>query len=595
MTSSTRSQAAEAVSTRGAFDASSPHLGELDEGIAVLEEIEAATRELEARRVRVLAEIDAVVRREHARCGEGGHPEQGLAFRAARAEAAAALRQSEQTTERHMEDACELDACYSATVEALASGEISYRHALVVLDAGKTIGTPGVEDTEAVAAQRRAYETRVLDLAVTTTPQRLRPTARRIAEEYATEDIETRHERVRRERRAWLQDREAGMAEVGAVLPADEAYAVWSRLTETAKRLEQFERAGAEAGAGAGAGERRSRDEIRADLFVDLLQAGVDDSQITRGQETSQGEDALSGRGVSASFVGSGACVGSCGGNASGPVGRVRGIVQVVVPVENLTGPGSTKKLIAGDPPFANSPLSSVLGTGSQAVRLQAEIPPDERSPDERLPDERLRAEGLRAERLQTERSQIRGRLAALRPPVPILNGYGPIPPSMASKIAAETPVWDRVAITPETGAVLSVDRYRPSEKMRRFIAARDQRCRFPGCRTAAHRCDIDHTVDAALGGPTSTDNLGALCRGHHTLKHHSGWSTSQHPDGSYEWTSPTGRIHVDTPEIHTFAAHRHPSRTAPKPTAPKPSARKSTARKNTARKSTVRFEACAA
>jgi len=61
-------------------------------------------------------------------------------------------------------------------------------------------------------------------------------------------------------------------------------------------------------------------------------------------------------------------------------------------------------------------------------------------------------------------------------------------------------------------------------------------------------RCDIDHTVDAALGGETSTANLAHLCRGHHTLKHHTDWRVAQDSGGGLLWTSPTGRVHVDRP-----------------------------------------------
>jgi len=70
------------------------------------------------------------------------------------------------------------------------------------------------------------------------------------------------------------------------------------------------------------------------------------------------------------------------------------------------------------------------------------------------------------------------------------------------------------------TGGVLAVDRYRPGKDLKRFLHARDEHCRFPGCRMPVWRCDIDHTVDAALGGATCECNLEDLCQGHHTLKH---------------------------------------------------------------------------
>ncbi|MFF2633465.1 HNH endonuclease, partial [Microbacterium sp. NPDC058021] len=42
--------------------------------------------------------------------------------------------------------------------------------------------------------------------------------------------------------------------------------------------------------------------------------------------------------------------------------------------------------------------------------------------------------------------------------------------------------------------------------------------------------------------------NLAHLCKRHHTLKHHTAWTVTQHPDGTLEWTSPTGRRYLDIP-----------------------------------------------
>lgn len=107
---------------------------------------------------------------------------------------------------------------------------------------------------------------------------------------------------------------------------------------------------------------------------------------------------------------------------------------------------------------------------------------------------------------------------------------------------------WDRVFTHPASGALLSVDRYRPSEQLRRHLRARDRRCRFPTCGLAARKCDVDHNVAAATGGSISHENLTALCRRHHMLKHHSPWHVRQRPGGVLEWTSPTGRTYVDEP-----------------------------------------------
>ena len=130
-----------------------------------------------------------------------------------------------------------------------------------------------------------------------------------------------------------------------------------------------------------------------------------------------------------------------------------------------------------------------------------------------------------------------------------LLAGYGPIDPDTARTLAATAPGWERVMTSPVTGAVLAVDRYRPGPGLDRFLAARDEHCRFPGCRRPVWRCDIDHTIDAAHGGPTCHHNLAHLCRGHHVLKHHTAWTVEQTAPGVLVWTSPTGRAHTDRPE----------------------------------------------
>ena len=128
------------------------------------------------------------------------------------------------------------------------------------------------------------------------------------------------------------------------------------------------------------------------------------------------------------------------------------------------------------------------------------------------------------------------------------LAGHGPIALETARRLAAAAPGWDRVLTHPVTGCVLAVDRYRPTAEQRRLLGARDEHCRFPGCRQPASRCDVDHTIAREHDGPTDVRNLAHLCRRHHTLKHHSAWRVRQLPGGVLEWTSPTGRMVPDVP-----------------------------------------------
>ncbi|MFD5225290.1 DUF222 domain-containing protein [Microbacterium sp. NPDC058342] len=138
--------------------------------------------------------------------------------------------------------------------------------------------------------------------------------------------------------------------------------------------------------------------------------------------------------------------------------------------------------------------------------------------------------------------------LMGKRGPAAEVDGRCPIDTETARRLAGAATGWDRVLTHPITGGVLAVDRYRPSEALKRHLRGRDQRCRFPGCGMPVWDSDLDHTEDAAFGGRTDDDNLAALCRRHHVLKHHSPWHVRQLGGGLLEWTSPTQRVYVDKP-----------------------------------------------
>jgi len=128
------------------------------------------------------------------------------------------------------------------------------------------------------------------------------------------------------------------------------------------------------------------------------------------------------------------------------------------------------------------------------------------------------------------------------------LTGRAPVDTATALRLAGTAAGWDRILTHPITGSVLAVDRYRPTDHLRRVLRVRDAHCRFPGCRIPTDRCDIDHTTARQHDGPTELPNLAHLCRRHHTLKHHSAWRVRQTPDGTLHWTSPTGREYPDHP-----------------------------------------------
>ena len=90
--------------------------------------------------------------------------------------------------------------------------------------------------------------------------------------------------------------------------------------------------------------------------------------------------------------------------------------------------------------------------------------------------------------------------------------------------------------------------RYTPSQALADFVRCRDLTCRWPGCDRPATKCDLDHTVAYADGGPTHASNLKCLCRLHHLVKTFWGWRDQQLPDGTVILTSPSGQTYVTTP-----------------------------------------------
>ncbi|WP_324013113.1 HNH endonuclease [Microbacterium sp. JZ37] len=138
--------------------------------------------------------------------------------------------------------------------------------------------------------------------------------------------------------------------------------------------------------------------------------------------------------------------------------------------------------------------------------------------------------------------------LAGLDDEPGFLAGYGPIDADTARKLAGNAAGWERVFCHPDTGALLTVDRYTPTAAQKRYLLARDERCRTPGCRNLAITADLDHTIPYAQGGVTDVGNLACLCEGCHQDKHHTPWQVRQLGDGVLEWTSPAGHTYTEKP-----------------------------------------------
>lgn len=89
---------------------------------------------------------------------------------------------------------------------------------------------------------------------------------------------------------------------------------------------------------------------------------------------------------------------------------------------------------------------------------------------------------------------------------------------------------------------------YRPSKALADFVRARDLTCRAPGCDVPATKCEIDHSIPYADGGPTHAHNLNCKCKTHHLFKTFWGWREQQLADGTIIFTTPDGDTYVTTP-----------------------------------------------
>ncbi len=140
--------------------------------------------------------------------------------------------------------------------------------------------------------------------------------------------------------------------------------------------------------------------------------------------------------------------------------------------------------------------------------------------------------------------------LAGLSDSPGVINGFGAIPAEDARRLAAADARWRHVLTSRTTGAVLDVGTlsYRPPAALERHVRLRDGTCRFPGCPVPAAECDLDHLIPFPSGA-TSEENLHALCRRHHNLKHDGGWRVEATPGSGLRWTSPQGATTTTHPD----------------------------------------------
>ena len=109
--------------------------------------------------------------------------------------------------------------------------------------------------------------------------------------------------------------------------------------------------------------------------------------------------------------------------------------------------------------------------------------------------------------------------LLGLRDDPATINGRS-VPADIARELATGTTALRRLVTDPVTGHLLDYGTTRePPTALAEFLLARDRECRVPHCHIRASACDLDHATPWAQGGTSSSANMGALSRGHHTSR----------------------------------------------------------------------------
>lgn len=423
----------------------------------------------------------------------------GLAERSVTAELACALRLPERSATALLVESQALVHEHPATMTALHSGEVSYRHALAVLEA-----TTGLEETSVLE-----LDALLADKARTTTVSRLKRVARREREHHDPRPMTARHRLAAQDRHVELQPCEDGMAWLHHLLPAVQATAIFHRLTDIAAAVK-------------GHDEPRTLAQLRADASIDLLLD--DDARAVLAISTVEAE-------LPAPHV-------TRGGRSGTEVPGTSGLTDR----RSLRlGPARARARRTSRPvneAASGNGHGTASGNGHDAEDAGAATPTTTTGDDGPVPS----IAGV-ADRVPL--GDIKPQVAVTIPVMTLLGhsdepgdlaGHGPIDADTARRLAAQAPSFLRILTHPETGTVMSVgrDRYAVPADLRSWLRLRDETCRFPGCSRRAQRCDIDHVKDWAHGGATDHRNLIHLCRKHHRLKHTTGWTVStESPDSA--------------------------------------------------------------
>ena len=405
-------------------------------------------------------------------------------------------------------------------------------------------------------AEARRAEAMVLDRAGRLTPGGLRAAIARAVMEVAPEKARKRREQAAKDARVLRWEEDSGNAALtGRELPPAEALAADQRITGWARELKK-------------AGLDGSMDELRARAYLDILL----DKDSRPGQDTADRQDGAGGQdgaGPRDPRGGSGG-PGSAGpdGPAAGPrVGAVpagfAGRINLTVPLATLLDladrPGEIPGIGPVDPWLARD-LANAAAEHPKTTWCVT------------VTDEQGHAIGHGCARREP-RSHQEERARHREPDPP--GGPGPPrgtsdPPGPGFSFTASRQhgppggygTWtlrtggDRPDLLVALDPITTQDcdhRYQakghdPGVKLRHLSQVRHATCTGLVCRRPSTQSDFEHNIPYEAGGRTCLCNGGPKCRHDHRLKQHPRWHVDQLPDGTFRWTTPSGRQYATEP-----------------------------------------------
>jgi hypothetical protein len=385
-----------------------------------------------------------------------------------------------------------LDTHLPGTAAALADGIVSLGKARIIANA-----TALMDPDEA-----RAAEAGVLDRAGRLTPGSLRAAIARAVMEAAPDKARKRRETAARFARVerWAED-SGNAALAGRELPPDQVLAVDDRITWWAGELRT-------------AGLDGGTDEIRARAYLDLL----------------LGTDSRPG----------GPPPGTPGAAPAGFASRV----TLTVPLVTLAGladrPGELSGLSPVDPWLARDLAAAAAANPKTAWCLT-------------VTGNQGHAIGHGCAR--PEPKSHRQRAGPGPPGFRFTPASRDGPPGGYGTWRLRTPGdGPDLIITLESLATDPCDHRHQAKghdagvRLRHLSQVRHATCTSPVCRRPAAQCDLEHNIAYEAGGRTCLCNTGPKCRHDHRLKQHPRWKVEQLPDGTFRWTTPSGRTYTTEP-----------------------------------------------